>query len=224
MAKAQYRILTPRMAVVALLLGGLLTVLSVPAAAWLARTQRGVVGIPTGESVRLEASADGWTHTALKFDEIGGTRWWSGHLVYPLTRPVPRRDPIPFRDDPRPAMARPLLREHIVDYARHGWPVPAAEGCLVEEPQAKRQVKWMARVPIGGGVVNVPLRPLWFGLLSNTGFFTGLALTPLVLLRWRRTQRRIKRGLCVGCGYELGRDVEVCPECGLEMPTLFRFL
>jgi hypothetical protein len=31
---------------------------------------------------------------------------------------------------------------------------------------------------------------------------------------WQRRRRRIKRGLCVKCGYDLRRRAIACPECG----------
>jgi predicted amidophosphoribosyltransferase len=46
-------------------------------------------------------------------------------------------------------------------------------------------------------------------------FYTLLVLAPVVLWRWLRLRRRAKRKLCLGCGYELGAGVGVCPECGL---------
>ena len=35
---------------------------------------------------------------------------------------------------------------------------------------------------------------------------------------WRR-RRRLKLGLCVGCGYDLRGSTARCPECGEPMPT-----
>lgn len=56
--------------------------------------------------------------------------------------------------------------------------------------------------------------PWWAPLL--------LCLLPLVLigrsfLLRRRKALRVRRGLCVGCGYDLRHSRERCPECGLGM-------
>jgi hypothetical protein len=66
------------------------------------------------------------------------------------------------------------------------------------------------------GRVFLPLRPIWAGLAADVlvfalgwaGLFAGL--------RWARARRRVGRGLCAACGYDLRgtpRGV-VCPECG----------
>jgi hypothetical protein len=64
-----------------------------------------------------------------------------------------------------------------------------------------------------------PLRPIWPGFAINTVLYAAilymLLAAPFALRRWRR----IKRGLCPKCGYDLrGRgnaaDAATCPECG----------
>jgi hypothetical protein len=70
-------------------------------------------------------------------------------------------------------------------------------------------------VPIGALSFKLPLRPIWPGLLANTFFYAAIMLGVLVGLRAWRTRRRLARGRCVACGYELGEGVAVCPECGL---------
>lgn len=53
--------------------------------------------------------------------------------------------------------------------------------------------------------------PLW--LLAAVSAVPGL----LIALRWRRRRRRIKRGLCVHCGYDVSKAMLVCPECGRDL-------
>ena len=63
----------------------------------------------------------------------------------------------------------------------------------------------------------VPVRPLWPGFAINTLFYAAilwlLFAGPFALRRWRR----INRGLCPKCAYDLrnrASDSSVCPECG----------
>ena len=65
----------------------------------------------------------------------------------------------------------------------------------------------------------LPLRPMWPGFAINTVFYAvglwGLFTAPFAL----RRRRRIRRGLCPKCAYDL-RGVEsahVCPECGVPV-------
>jgi hypothetical protein len=69
-------------------------------------------------------------------------------------------------------------------------------------------------------------RPIWPGFAINTVFYAavlwGLFGAPLAMGGLRK-RRRIKRGWCPKCAYDLrGRapDSTVCPECGLSVePT-----
>jgi hypothetical protein len=66
----------------------------------------------------------------------------------------------------------------------------------------------------------VPTGVIWFGFAINTVFYGAvlwmLFAAPFALRKWRR----VRRGLCPKCGYDLrgGRnrpiDAAVCPECG----------
>ena len=64
----------------------------------------------------------------------------------------------------------------------------------------------------------LPLRPIWPGFAINTVFYAvvlwllfALGGTPFAL----RRRRRIKRGLCPKCAYDLrGIESSACPECG----------
>lgn len=52
--------------------------------------------------------------------------------------------------------------------------------------------------------------PHWFFLVPTLPY-------PLSRLPgWLRHRRRVKRGLCIGCGYDLRGSSDRCPECGRE--------
>jgi hypothetical protein len=63
----------------------------------------------------------------------------------------------------------------------------------------------------------LPLLPIWPGFAINTVFYAAILWTlfaaPFALRKWRR----IRRGLCPKCGYDLrggATDSATCPECG----------
>jgi hypothetical protein len=62
---------------------------------------------------------------------------------------------------------------------------------------------------------HLPLSPLWPGFAINTLFYAVVVwlifAAPFKFRRWRR----VRRGLCVKCAYDLrGIDSDKCPECG----------
>lgn len=61
----------------------------------------------------------------------------------------------------------------------------------------------------------IPLRPIWKGVLIDTGFYGALWMLPLFGLPLLRQRRRRKQGRCPRCGYDLKGAMEAgCPECG----------
>jgi hypothetical protein len=69
----------------------------------------------------------------------------------------------------------------------------------------------------------LPVRPVWPGFALNTVFFATIVwllfAAPFALRRWRR----VMRGLCPKCGYDLrgaAADANACPECGGAVNTL----
>lgn len=71
-------------------------------------------------------------------------------------------------------------------------------------------------IRIGWRSLELPLNPLWLGTIANTIVYAAAAwgIGTLVCTAHRRWRR--KRGLCVGCGYDLRglASGAVCPECG----------
>lgn len=71
---------------------------------------------------------------------------------------------------------------------------------------------WLIRKP--GLLVVIPLRPIWPNLLADSAFFGFILASPFVIQSRRRT-RRLRRGLCPRCAYDLqGEPTRPCPECG----------
>jgi hypothetical protein len=63
----------------------------------------------------------------------------------------------------------------------------------------------------------LPVRPLWPGFAINTVFYAAVLWLLFAAASALRRWRRIKRGLCPKCAYDLrGRATEsdACPECG----------
>ena len=59
----------------------------------------------------------------------------------------------------------------------------------------------------------VPFRLLWPGFAINTFFYAAILWLPFAPFQLRR-HLRVKRGLCIKCGYDLRKTSGGCPECG----------
>jgi hypothetical protein len=137
---------------------------------------------------------------------IVDTRYWSHARV----APIPSDLRIDHHEDAR------------------GWPMRSLLSweTFVREPRNPRSatstVHWAIDLkgPQGrlGFPRRLPLRPIWPGFAINTVFYATilwlLFVGPFALRRWRR----MKRGLCPKCGYDLRgsapSDSAMCPECG----------
>ncbi|MFT3683543.1 MAG: hypothetical protein QM783_01245 [Phycisphaerales bacterium] len=113
---------------------------------------------------------------------------------------------------------------------RAGWPlrclcayrysvVSGGNSRMIVEPYwvgAVELPKWAHAQP---GAWNLPRRmvvsPLWAGLAVNSLFFACVIGAPVWCVRALRRRYRVRRGMCVGCGYRLaGLAAGPCPECG----------
>ena len=60
----------------------------------------------------------------------------------------------------------------------------------------------------------LPYRPIWPGFVINTIFYAAILCLPFAPFQLRRYVR-VKRALCIKCGYDLrGNFSAGCPECG----------
>lgn len=63
--------------------------------------------------------------------------------------------------------------------------------------------------------VYLPYRPIWSGLMVNTIFWAMVVATVHSIKRAYRHARRMRKGRCPMCSYELGFTFkDGCPECG----------
>jgi hypothetical protein len=99
--------------------------------------------------------------------------------------------------------------------------VEAGFPCRSMTHNTKREPVWAVQMPPARLSTSVEwlsdCRIIWPGFAINTVFYAAvlwlLFAAPFALRRWRR----IRRGLCPKCGYDLrNRPTEsaVCPECG----------
>ena len=127
-----------------------------------------------------------------------------------------------------------------------GWPLLSQLGRVVEERALQRDHDFLG-LTIGGSIhtglpslespvwINsfsyarpdenkfssnhrrmIPLRPIWPGFAINTLFYAAILCLPFAPFQIRR-YLRVKRNLCIKCGYDLrGTSGDVCPECGNE--------
>lgn len=213
------RIVSARLVAVALVVGVVLAVVSVPVCAvgWEVR------GLRLREADLLACRhADGHTMLVARYDLLGLTVWdvmsqpdadgstLRSYMEEPRMRRVER--------DVWPAGLRTPLDGQIQGRSSHryGWPLRAAERTHRWDPAASTTVRagdWSLRA--FGHDLTLPTLPLWPGLLGNAAFFGVLVMTPAALVRWATLRRRARRGLCLACAYRLGEDVRTCPECGL---------
>ena len=209
----RHRMLTWRMVVAALLVGLVLAVGSVPVAVIGTQGPHWPAPPPVRTVYGVIVSAE--RATLVSLDRQPGYRLWTSWTD--TTDRVVSFDPAAslLGDDPRPqsAIATASERDQMSEWISAGWPIRSAWGKAwwsLHPPQ----LDGLIEIVISGHRTYIPTNPIWPGLLANTLFYAALAMTPMVLLRWRRTRWRRARGLCVACGYELGEGVGVCPECG----------
>ncbi len=100
-----------------------------------------------------------------------------------------------------------------------GWPLPALL-CETEIDEVSGSVlarRGCAPLAIGSITYEIPYKPIPSGLLLNTLFYAAITLTAALSWRALRRHRRVRKGRCTACGYDLA-GLDRCPECGAK-PT-----
>jgi len=115
---------------------------------------------------------------------------------------------------------------------RSGWPLYGLESAGMRHrgdniDTVLRKAAWNSSrpYPINGGNEydwlareQLPLLPIWPGFAINTIFYAAILWMLCLGFGAVRRRRRLKRGLCVKCAYDLrGTSSGVCPECGASM-------
>jgi len=96
-------------------------------------------------------------------------------------------------------------------YDSDGWAVP-----LLERHYWIIGLRSQSQPGKYSDIRSLPLRPIWPGFAINTLLYATILWLPFGALAVRR-RRRIRRGLCPKCAYDLRgspHDAAACPECG----------
>jgi len=205
-----------------------LAVASVPVAAIVARVhQARQASFPVAH---WEGDIDRGDHVEMisRHDWLGQRMWATQWCPKPL-EPAWQRSLsgwIEPADDPRPAFTwYPYPGNAQAVYVHSfGWPWHGGIGRAITQRNSSGWSGFnndaLVDVPFRSTFVRFPLVPIWSGLLANTLFYAAITLAMLVgvrLFRTRCRRNRRNRGHCIACAYELGKGVNVCPECGLAV-------
>lgn len=127
--------------------------------------------------------------------------------------------------EPRNADCYRMSASFLMDCSSVGWPLRAVRLLSINKFSGGISDPMITK---SGNILGVswnipndlPIKPIWPGFLINTSLYTLAWLIAIEVLsraiRKYQCVRRLQRGLCVNCRYDLkGTPVDVpCPECG----------
>jgi len=160
------------------------------------------------------------------------TIWTNGYGICGLSTRDPFTADVNEPSRRTPWWARPISRslKHKADFFpyvifAYGWPAPclrwrngirAVDSTLGLVRRSTEGV-WILHKGAKESPLKLAIDPLWPGLIANTAFYGILFVGGASLIRTIRRRRRLARGRCVECGYDLaGVTLPACPECGRE--------
>ncbi len=152
-----------------------------------------------------DAQSDaGWSHLGFRLSEIGG-----GLLP----------------DEPHMAGPRtpwPYFKQFLLTI-ESGWPELSMRSWRESNDSKETWSRWKGAYVIGGriravpGECPIPLQPIPLGFTLNTLFYAAILFAPCTALSELKRRRRVRRGLCIRCAYDLA-GLNKCPECGTPSP------
>jgi hypothetical protein len=127
-------------------------------------------------------------------------------------------------DDPAKFAKRRDSYEHVGPWNYHAFPATSPTrapnqwlgfGYYDEASIAGANNRTSSRAGWSAPTLRFVRLALWFPLIAFA------VLRVVRALVWRRSRRRITRGLCPACGYNIQATPDRCPECG-AVPTASR--
>ena len=110
-----------------------------------------------------------------------------------------------------------IQHTYIVTHYRFGWPVYCISSSYADYTRNSDTLYvYQDGIEIGGSFIYVlPEVLIVRGIVTNSLFYACLIAVGYYGLPWYRCNRRIKRGFCPACKYDLRHNLDAgCPECG----------
>lgn len=207
--------------IICFVLGVVLTLLSVPASAFVAqhffgfmsgqRPRHLLVEMPSGDYFGVTV----YGGPGMRAWSWGFTRVGPGlaamHRATGSSVLRPERDPSPWW-----ARGFQLEDTRSAQTVVAGWPLPCAK--QVATSYWMPSTPWMIReepsVTLFGRHYILPKSPVWRGLAANIAIYSIALYTVLFLRSDIRRALRVRAGKCERCGYQLLAEQDACPECG----------